>query len=182
MLIKKYDLDIFTPPCAPGAERFSAIARLTVDISDVLPYLNATLRGAVYHKAANALTWTKSGHKIAFQPYEIATSNVADRDAAIQELDGLVKLVNRTWERRGDITPDTETHQRPTPLAVYKLLPHTNCKQCGEPTCYTFALKLVAGQKKLADCPPFFEPDYADQLTALQGIIIEAPAIGAIGK
>jgi hypothetical protein len=45
MLIEHYDLEIFTPPCAPGAERLAAIARLTTDISAVFPYLNATLRG-----------------------------------------------------------------------------------------------------------------------------------------
>jgi hypothetical protein len=49
MLIEKYDLEVFTPPCDPGAERYAARARLTVDISEVLPYLNATLRGAFYH-------------------------------------------------------------------------------------------------------------------------------------
>ncbi|MBE7470877.1 MAG: hypothetical protein DPW09_29730 [Anaerolineae bacterium] len=65
MLIEKYDLEVFTPPCEPGAERYAAIARLTADISDVLPYLNATLRDAVYHQAANALTWKKGGHNIA---------------------------------------------------------------------------------------------------------------------
>ena len=113
MLIDTYDLDIFTPPCEPGAERYSAVARLTTDISQALPYLNATLHGAIYHKAANALTWKKGGHNIAFHAFQIATSNVADRDAAIKELDGLIQLVNRTWERRVDITPDTETHQRP---------------------------------------------------------------------
>ncbi|MAU00527.1 MAG: hypothetical protein CL608_25570 [Anaerolineaceae bacterium] len=64
MLIDTYDLDIFTPPYEPGAERYSTIARLTIDISEALPYLNATLRGAVYHQAANALTWKKSGHNM----------------------------------------------------------------------------------------------------------------------
>ncbi len=49
MLIDGYDIEVFTPPCEPGAERFAARARLTTDISVVLPYLNATLRGAVYH-------------------------------------------------------------------------------------------------------------------------------------
>lgn len=178
MLIEKYDLEVFTPPCEPGAERYAAIARLTADISEVLPYLNATLRGAVYHQAANALTWKKGGHNIAFHAYEIGTSNAEDREAASQEVESLVKLVNRTWERRAEITPNYETHQRPTPMAVYKLLPQTNCKQCGEPTCFTFALKLVASQKKVADCPPLFEPQYAEKLAALQAIIIEAPAIG----
>ena len=59
MLIDKYDLEVFTPPCEPGAERFSAIARLVTDIREVLPYLNATLRGAVYNAAVPAVTWPR---------------------------------------------------------------------------------------------------------------------------
>lgn len=178
MLIEKYDLEVFTPPCEPGAERYAAIARLTTDISAVLPYLNAILRGAVYLQSANALTWKKGGHNIAFHAYEIGTSNAEDRDAASKEVEGLVNLVNRTWERRAELTPDYETHQRPTPLAVYKLLPQTNCKQCGEPTCFTFALKLATSKKAISDCPPLSEPQYAEKLAALQAIVIEAPAIG----
>jgi ArsR family metal-binding transcriptional regulator len=171
MLIDTYDLDVFTPPCDPGAERYSAVACLAVDISQVLPYLNATLRGAVYHRAAHALTWKKGGHNVAFHAFEIAVSNVEDKDAAVQELDGLIALVNRTWERRAEITPDTETRQRPTAMAIYKLLPGTNCRQCGEPTCFTFALKLAASQKQIADCPPLFEPPRAEKLAALQAML-----------
>jgi ArsR family metal-binding transcriptional regulator len=178
MLIEKYDVEVFTPPCEPGAERYAAKARLTVDISEVLPYLNATLRGAIYLPSANALTWKKGGHNIAFHAYEIATSNAEDREGAEKELRGIIDLVNRTWERRAEITPDTTTRQRPTPMAIYKLLPNTNCKKCGEPTCYSFALKLTASQKKIADCPPLFEPQNAEKLTALENIVIEAPAIG----
>jgi ArsR family metal-binding transcriptional regulator len=177
VLIEHYDLDVFTPPCEPGAERFSAIARLTVDISEMLPYLNATLRGAIYHRSANALTWKKSGHAIAFHATQIATSNVEDYDAAVKEIDGLVKLINRTWDRHSEITPDYETRQRPPLMAVYKLLPRTNCKQCGEPTCYSFAIKLVASQQKIIDCPLLAEPQYAERLAALHDIVIDAPAI-----
>ena len=178
MLIEGYDLDVFTPPCDPGAERYSAIARLTTDISEALPYLNATLRGAVYNRTASALTWKKGGHAIAFHAYQIATSNVEDREAAMREIEELIALVNRTWERRAGITPDHETHRCPTPMAVYKLLPQTNCKQCGEPTCFTFALKLAASQKNITDCPPLSEPKYAKQRAALQIIVVEASAIG----
>jgi len=177
MLIEKYDLEVFTPPCEPGAERYAAKAHLTIDASEVLPYLNATLRGAVYHPSAQALTWKKGGHNIAFHAYEIATSNVDDRDGAEKEIKGLIDLVNRTWERRAQITPNTTTRQRPTPMAIYKLLPNTNCKQCGESTCYSFALKLAISQKKVTDCPPLAEPQYAESLTLLEEIIIEAPAI-----
>lgn len=178
MLIEMHDLEVFSPPCNPGAERYAARARLMVDISEAFPYLNATLRGAVYLPEAQSLTWKKGGHNIAFHAYEIAVSNVEDRQGAEKELKGLIELVNRTWERRGEITPNTTTRQRPTPMAIYKLLPNTNCKQCGEPTCYTFALKLAAAQKKLSDCPPLAEPQYADKLSALEEIIIDASAIG----
>jgi ArsR family metal-binding transcriptional regulator len=151
---------------------------LQADISAVLPYLNATLRGAVYLPEAQALTWKKGGHNIAFHAYEIATSNVEDREGAEKELKGLVDLVNHTWERRAEITPDHSTRQRPTPMAIYKLLPNTNCKQCGEPTCYSFALKLSASQKRLGDCPPLIEPEYTDRLAALQEIVIDTPMMG----
>lgn len=178
MLIDKYDLEVFTPPCEPGAERYAARAMLTVDISDVLPYLNATLRGAVYHREANALTWKKGGHNISFHAYEIDTSNAEDREAAEKEMKGLVALVNRTWEHRSEITPDFEMHQRPTPMALYKLLPQTNCRQCGEATCFTFALKLAASQRTLDACPPLREPENAERLAQLQAMVIDAPAIG----
>jgi len=38
-------------------------------------------------------------------------------------------------------------------LAIYKLLPKTNCKECGFPTCLAFAMKLAAKQAELAACP-----------------------------
>jgi len=38
-------------------------------------------------------------------------------------------------------------------LEIYKLLPRTNCKECGYPTCLAFAMKLAAKQAELAACP-----------------------------
>ena len=178
VLIEDYTLEVFTPDCDPGAERYAARALLAADISPVLPYLNAALRGALYYHAAQALTWKKAGHAVAFHPHEIATSNVEDREEARREIEGLIELVNRTWARRAEITPDTTTRPRPTPLAVYKLLPNTNCKRCGEATCYTFALKLTAAKRPIDDCPVLAEPEWAAQLAALRKMMIDAPAIG----
>ncbi|NLF02319.1 MAG: acetyl-CoA decarbonylase/synthase complex subunit gamma [Anaerolineales bacterium] len=38
-------------------------------------------------------------------------------------------------------------------IQIYKLLPQTNCKDCGFPTCLAFAMKLAAKQADLAACP-----------------------------
>jgi len=45
----------------------------------------------------------------------------------------------------------------PSPMDIYKLLPKTNCKVCGETTCLSFAFKLLKKEKKLEDCRPLFE-------------------------
>jgi acetyl-CoA decarbonylase/synthase complex subunit gamma len=38
-------------------------------------------------------------------------------------------------------------------IQIYKLLPQTNCKDCGYPTCLAFAMKLAAKQADLDKCP-----------------------------
>jgi acetyl-CoA decarbonylase/synthase complex subunit gamma len=40
-----------------------------------------------------------------------------------------------------------------TGLQIFKLLPNTNCKECGYPTCLAFAMKLAAGKEALQKCP-----------------------------
>jgi acetyl-CoA decarbonylase/synthase complex subunit gamma len=52
-----------------------------------------------------------------------------------------------------------------TGLEIYKLLPQTNCKDCGFPTCLAFAMKLAAKQAELKDCPHVSE-EAADKLAA----------------
>jgi len=38
-------------------------------------------------------------------------------------------------------------------IEIFKLLPKTNCQECGVPTCMAFAVKLAAGQAELDACP-----------------------------
>ncbi|MCJ7626584.1 MAG: acetyl-CoA decarbonylase/synthase complex subunit gamma [Anaerolineaceae bacterium] len=40
-----------------------------------------------------------------------------------------------------------------TGIQIYKLLPQTNCKECGFPTCLAFAMKLAGKQVELSACP-----------------------------
>ena len=40
-----------------------------------------------------------------------------------------------------------------TGIQIFKLLPKTNCKECGVPTCLAFAMALAAGKAELSACP-----------------------------
>jgi acetyl-CoA decarbonylase/synthase complex subunit gamma len=48
-----------------------------------------------------------------------------------------------------------------TGIEIFKLLPKTNCKDCGEPTCLAFAMKLAAGKAELSLCPHVSEESKA---------------------
>jgi len=50
-----------------------------------------------------------------------------------------------------------------TGIQIYKLLPQTNCKECGFPTCLAFAMKLAAKQVELSACP-YVTPEAKAQL------------------
>jgi acetyl-CoA decarbonylase/synthase complex subunit gamma len=47
-------------------------------------------------------------------------------------------------------------------LQIQKLLPGTNCKECGSSTCMAFAMKLAAKKAMLAECP--YASDEAKQI------------------
>src|SRR3972149_5811193 len=42
-------------------------------------------------------------------------------------------------------------------VEIFKLLPKTNCKKCGHPTCLAFAMKLAQRQASLDTCPDVSE-------------------------
>jgi ArsR family metal-binding transcriptional regulator len=172
MLINDYVLDIFTPPCNPNSVVYAAKALLTVDLTEVLPYLNATLDDPIYNPSVEALTWKTQKRGVVFRGKSIAISNLEDRTEAHQIANEMIALVNDTWERRAEIEPSYHVKQRPTPLMIYKLLPQTNCRECGDPTCYVFATKLSAGQHQLTDCPVLQESDYAHNLQELQALVL----------
>ena len=68
-----------------------------------------------------------------------------------------------------------------SPIEVYKLLPGTNCKECGETNCMAFAAKLVTREATLQLCLPLLEPDYQaafEKLWALLKPPVRAVEVG----
>jgi len=64
-----------------------------------------------------------------------------------------------------------------TGIQIFKLLPKTNCGECGVPTCLAFAMSLAAGKAELAACPYVSEEAKA-QLTEASAPPIRAVTIG----
>ena len=46
-----------------------------------------------------------------------------------------------------------------SPIDIYKLLPKTNCKECGEENCMAFATKIVNREVQLDQCAPLLKKE-----------------------
>jgi acetyl-CoA decarbonylase/synthase complex subunit gamma len=65
-----------------------------------------------------------------------------------------------------------------TGIQIFKLLPKTNCTECGVPTCLAFAMNLAAGKAELDSCP-YVSDEAKNQLAEASAPPIRPVAIGA---
>jgi ArsR family metal-binding transcriptional regulator len=92
---------------------------------------------------------------ITLYPREIHINIVKDTEEADYILAWLQEAINKTWREKAGIEPSWETSSNPSMLAILKLLPRTNCRQCGETTCLVFAQHVATREKYPEDCPAF---------------------------
>ena len=154
MLLKSYSKEIFRPECNPGFESVHCIAHLSQDISGVLPYLNAVLGGFDFLNDPPAVIFRSQGKLITVHGDKIAINALRDEAEADKILAWLKREINGAWENRADIEPSYEGAPKPKLIEILKLLPKTNCRECGEPTCMVFAARMAEGVKGPEDCPP----------------------------
>lgn len=65
-----------------------------------------------------------------------------------------------------------------SPIDIYKLLPKTNCKECGEENCMAFATKVVNREVPIEKCPPLLTKQYEKAYKQLKEML--KPAIKEI--
>ena len=160
MLLRQYDLKIVLSECNPSSLKVNAIADLSEDIGEILPYLNTALKGLQYYAEEKILTVKKEGRLISFRPRQIALTKLEDENEATVVMEELKRIVNETYANRDHIKPTYTSRPIPRPLDIFKLLPGKNCKECGEPTCMAFALKLVNDEVELNQCPLLLKKEF----------------------
>ena len=64
-----------------------------------------------------------------------------------------------------------------TGIQIFKLLPKTNCKECGVPTCLAFAMNLASGKAELDNCP-YVSDEAREQLAEASAPPIRPIAVG----
>src|SRR3989339_1162761 len=165
MLLKSWSTEITKAACRPEARTVHCVARLAQNIGEVIPYLNAVLGGYTYVKEPPSMTFRNQGKLISVHGDHIAINALRDAGEAEKILKWLQREINEAWERRAEITPSFQATPQPQVIEILRLLPKTNCGQCGQPTCTAFAALAMKGHNRAEHCPAL-SPTAKEQLAA----------------
>ena len=144
----------YVAPCMADEKKIRLIGYFDRDITEILPYINAVIKGASYNKGASVLTYAKERRLINLYNIKITITKADDIIDAWHILDEVKALINNTYKNRAGIKPSYEEKVKVTALQIYGWLPKTNCRLCGEATCLAFACRLLQGEQKLSKCVP----------------------------
>jgi len=154
-------------PCVADEARIRLVAHISGDLGPVMPYLNARTAAGLYCADGPTFTFMEGPRMISLYSHRITIAKADEIVDAWRMLEQIRAWTNQVWQQRDTITPCYETRHRPPALEVYKRLPGTNCRACGEKTCMAFALRLWKREVSPARCEAVFTGQFRHLLPAL---------------
>lgn len=161
-----------TLPCLAEAGKIIVIGKPSRSLNDVLPYL-ATLPGIIaFNHERCTLTFRRQPGFLTLQSDEVNITQVTDIDEGVELLAALRDSINAVWQHRSELVAVQASRRAPGPFDIWTLLPQTNCRECGEPTCMAFAAGLLQQERSLDECPPLTsDKDFDERRTALAALL-----------
>jgi len=154
-------------PCVADPTKIRLIAHLTGDLTEVFPYLNAEMKEACYNARGPTFTFMDGYRMVSMYARRIAVAKADEIVDGWRTLEAVRRRANETWARRQEIEPSWVMRQKPPALEIFKRLPGTNCRACGEATCLAFAVRVHAGEVEVSRCRPVFGGDQGHLREAL---------------
>ncbi|MFA7468721.1 MAG: (Fe-S)-binding protein [Desulfotomaculaceae bacterium] len=139
-------------PCLADGAKVRVTALWNRDIGALLPYVNAVVKYATFDPERLTITIKYRGCPVILERRRVTLGQLADVDEAEDVMEDLVDFLRRVQDKKSEITPLNQPKAQPQVQEVIRMLPRTNCGQCGEPTCTAFALKLVLDRQKAENC------------------------------
>jgi ArsR family metal-binding transcriptional regulator len=158
-------------PCIADSSKFRVIANISPPLGGILKILEPIFPRGNYLDTKDSLI-VKSGEIITtlYGIGKVSMRMVKNEDEAREELECLKNTINEAILK--GIVPAPREKINVGLIDIYKYLPQTNCGKCGEQGCYSFAIKLMAGQVTLEKCTPLNEQEYAYNEEQLQFLAV----------
>ncbi len=167
-MIKKITV-VETSPCMADKTKLKGITEADCDLADLLPYINAEVKRADYKPGSISFKRGIIGFTIMNKNINITKFD--NLTHLYELLDWVKEFLNDIEARKNSITPCYDLLKYPAPTEIYKLLPKTNCGQCGERSCMAFAGKLSRMNAEPEQCVPMYNEENSEKLKLLKEIL-----------
>jgi DNA-binding CsgD family transcriptional regulator/ArsR family metal-binding transcriptional regulator len=164
MLVKGYydfSLRKGGAPFRPASEfdtQMLAYFRLDGDISQLFPYINAVAESASLLEKPPFIRFVLDRYSCGlYHDHGVAASFITSQEA-LGFLDRLIDFLNDIYARRDSLKPNYKKWNPVPVLQIFRLLPQTNCRSCGYPSCLAFAAALSTQKTSPEGCPGFSRP------------------------
>lgn len=161
MLIKKYsDFSLSKVGVMSSFPRtfWGAHFQLDADVSQLFPYVNAIIRDAKFYDKPECIEFIFDDFKCMLYANEVIASPFTGEDQALQFAQCLIDFLNDVYVKRNSLKPDFKKFKPVSVIDIYKILPQTNCQECGFSTCLSFAAALSKGETNHSRCPGLNSP------------------------
>lgn len=158
-------------PCIADPQKLRVIAKVEGELYKAFPYLNRIREDAVYSQALQTITLKNGEKTLTISPTHITMTLIEDENEANRLLEELKNLINSVYEKKDQIEPLFEMRKNLKVKDIIQYLPRTDCKQCGERSCFAFAYKLLNGETELKRCKEIEKEDYYEMKQTLYEIL-----------
>ena len=159
LLLENSDItDIDISPCIANPDRIKYMAKINRNLSDILPTLFLSLPNSRIAKNPPILSFTIKQHNFLMgENGDLAVTYVKDREEVSYINEKIIELINNGIRYKisthMNLDQMIEKKRKLTPMTLYESFPKTNCKECGEKTCFNYVAKIMSGEKSHDLCP-----------------------------
>jgi ArsR family metal-binding transcriptional regulator len=157
-------------PCIADKTRFRIIAKFSPPLEGALKLLEPLFPRARYSEKISSLIIQRGTILITIYSSGNVTMTMIKSEAEAKEtLEGLKNTINEAIVK--GVTPVPREKIKVDHMEIYEYLPKTDCKICGEQSCYSFAIRLVGRETALDRCTPLLETKYATNIEHLRALM-----------
>jgi DNA-binding CsgD family transcriptional regulator/ArsR family metal-binding transcriptional regulator len=132
--------------------------RLDTNVSQLFPYINAAFKDANFFEKPEYIQFAIEDVHCTLYPNDVIAAPFLDRDQALKFVKYLIDFLNDLYVKKESLKPNFKRVSPVSVFDIFKLLPQTNCKECGYTTCMAFAAAISKSETIPDKCPYFRDP------------------------
>jgi ArsR family metal-binding transcriptional regulator len=153
-------------PCPGNPSRFRISAKISPRPGNAIELLREVFPNSLYSERMKALIIPlKNTIVTMYSSGNLSMVMLKSEEEAWEILEDLRRIINQSIILR------LRGKSRFDHMEINRRLPHTNCGECGEKSCYYFAVKLAYDWNALNKCKPLMEKRYSKKLIEIKDLI-----------